>query len=62
MTSLLQKITSLPLHQQLELIQLIAKGLQERGQKVLPYERQMDKVEIVPPADTYWEDRTDTTI
>ncbi len=35
--SLLQKISLLPPHQQLQLIQLIAKGLQERGQQKFPY-------------------------
>ncbi len=61
MTSLLQKISLLPPHQQLEIIQLIAKGLQVKGKAVLPYEQQNEKVEIVPPVDTYRVDKTDTT-
>jgi len=58
---LLQKISSLPPHQQLELIQLIAKGLQSKEKTIFPYEQQGRNVEIVPPVDTYRVDKTDTT-
>lgn len=62
MTSLLQKIRSLPPQQQLELIQLIAKGLQERGQRKMDLKIEGKEVEIVLPVNTYLKDRTDTTI
>ncbi len=62
MTSLLQKISLLPLHQQLELIQLIAKGLQSRGQEKIPYNDWDNKVEVVFPKGVYPVDKTDTTI
>lgn len=62
MTNLLQKIRTLPPHQQLQLIQLIAKGLQERGQTKIPYNNWENEVEVVFPEGVYPVDKTDTTI
>lgn len=62
MDYLLKKIHSLPPLQQLQLIQLIAKGLQERGQTKIPYNDWGNEVEVVFPKGIYPVDKTDTTI